>query len=531
MRRIVTAAEMRAMDQEAIESFGIASRTLMENAGHGVAAAMLETFSDLEDARAVILAGKGNNGGDGFVTARHLKKSELRPLVILIGATPDELTGDAAWAYATWKEAGGETRFATNEAQWEALTGELHEAEVVIDALLGTGASGPPRDLMAIVVESLEELPAPIASVDLPTGVDADTANILGPCVHADLTVSFALPKRGHVLFPGRGVCGDLSVVDIGIPAEVLDAGDGLRSYLLEPTDALLRLPDRHPEMHKGDRGRLLVVGGSAGMTGSITLACNAAIRAGAGLVTAGVPLSLHDIMAAKLTEAMTLSLPELEARALSREAFDTIALFQPGRLTALTLGPGMGRHSSTRDLVRRIVDEIDLPTVLDADGLMAFAGAADLLRVQDTRHRLVLTPHPGEFAALTGESIESIEANRIELASSWARRLGAVLVLKGAPTVVADPDDATVYVNGTGSESLATGGTGDVLAGLIGGFLAQGVEALDAAILGVFLHGYTADYIAEDWGTQFGLRAGDLIEYLPLALGWLMSPQVDEEW
>jgi NAD(P)H-hydrate epimerase len=277
--------------------------------------------------------------------------------------------------------------------------------------------------------------------------------------------------------------------------------------------------------MHKGDRGRLLVVGGSAGMTGAVALAARAAARAGAGLVTAGVPLSLNDVLETKLTEAMTLPLPELESRCLSRDAFDPIALFQPGRLDALAVGPGIGRHPSTRDLVRRVVSEIDLPLVLDADGLHAFAGEADLLRVSESHHRRVLTPHVGEFAALTGVPIAEVEAERFEIASLWARRLGVVLVLKGAPTVVAEPDRETVYVNTTGSEALATGGTGDVLTGLIAGFLAQGLDPIEAAVVAVYLHGYTADYVLQDWGSPYGLIAGDLIDYLPMALGWLIAP------
>jgi NAD(P)H-hydrate epimerase len=299
--------------------------------------------------------------------------------------------------------------------------------------------------------------------------------------------------------------------------------------YLVEPEDALDFLPDRDPEMHKGDRGRLLIVGGSAGLTGAVALAAEAAVRAGAGLVTAGVPRSLNDVMEAKLTEAMTLLLPELEARALSRDAFDTIALFQPGRLTALALGPGMGRHPSTLGLIRRILTEMRLPTVLDADGLYAYAGQADDLRLR-TDGPLVITPHAGEFAALTGETPEAIQERRFELCSTWARRLGTVLVLKGAPTVVGDPDTGTVYVNPTGSEALATGGSGDVLTGLIAGFLAQGVDAMEASLAAVFLHGWTADWLVGEWGTLHGIKAGDLLEAFAPALGDLLQPWDDDE-
>jgi NAD(P)H-hydrate epimerase len=528
MRRLVTAAEMRAIDRTAIEERGIPGFTLMTAAGHGVAEVILDTFSDLEDARVVVLAGRGNNGGDGFVTARHLLKFDMRPEVILVGARIADLSGDAAAACAEWKEAGGKTREAPDDAAFAAAWKADDEPDLVVDALLGTGTRGEPRGVIRTAVERLETLDSPVVAVDIPTGLDADTGLVPGVCVHADVTVTLALPKRGHFLYPGRAFTGELHWVDIGIPEDVEETGDGPRAYVPEPEDIVDHLPDREPEMHKGDRGRLLVVGGSAGLTGAVVLASQAAVRAGAGLVTAGIPLSLNDIFEAKLTEAMTLPLPELEARALSRDAYDSITLFQPGRLTAMAVGPGMGRHPSTQQLVRRIVSEIDLPMVLDADGLFAFNGQADLLRMSAAGNKLVLTPHPGEFAALTGESSQAIEETRLETASRWARRLGVVLLLKGAPTVVADPGREAVFVNPTGSEALATGGTGDVLTGIIAGFLAQGVDPVEAAILGAYLHGWTADCVVAEWGSRYGLQAGDLVDYFPLALGTLLSPEPD---
>jgi NAD(P)H-hydrate epimerase len=519
---------MRAMDAEAIDGRGIPGFTLMTAAGHGVAEVILDTFSDLEDARVVVLAGRGNNGGDGFVAARHLLKFDMRPEVILVGARAGDLSGDAAAAYAEWKEAGGKTREAPDEQALAAVWKADDEPDLIVDALLGTGSRGEPRGVVRAAILTLEAMTAPVVAVDIPTGLDADTGQVPGVCVHADVTVTLALPKRGQFLYPGRAFVGELHWVDIGIPDDVLESGEGLRAYVPEAEDMADHLPDRDPEMHKGDRGRLLVVGGSAGLTGAVTLAAEAAVRAGAGLVTAGVPLSLNDILEAKLTEAMTLPLPELEARALSRDAFDSIILFQPGRLTAMAVGPGMGRHRSTQQLARRIVAEIDLPMVLDADGLYAFNGQADLLRMSAAGNKLVLTPHPGEFAALTGESSRAVEENRLEIASRWARRLGVVLLLKGAPTVVADPDREIVYVNPTGSEALATGGTGDVLTGIIAGFLAQGVDPVEAAVLGAYLHGWTADCVVAEWGSRYGLQAGDLVDYFPLALGTLLSPDAE---
>lgn len=527
MRRVVTAELMRRMDAAAIESHGVSGATLMDAAGLGVAEAIIDRFSDLEDARVVILAGKGNNGGDGSVAARYLKRADLHPVVVLIGCTADELTGDAAQAHRAWVDAGGESLEVTDEAAWKRTWLEVREADLVVDAMLGTGARGAPRGLVARAIESVEALAVPVIAVDIPSGLDADTGQVEGSCLHADLTVTLALPKRGLLLQPGRSFTGDLEWVDIGFPPEVESLAEpepeAPTVWVTEPDDLPELLPDRDPSMHKGDRGRLLLVGGSPGLTGAMALAGEAAVRAGAGLVTAGVPLGLQDVLEAKLTEVMTLALPQLESRVLTTAAFDTVALFQPGRLTALAVGPGLGRHPSSLELARRLLAEIDLPTVVDADAIHAFAGQADRLRLGHPE-RLVVTPHAGEFAALTGESPGAVAEARIERAHHWARRLGITLVLKGAPTIIAGPD--RVAINPTGSEALATGGTGDVLTGFIAGFLAQGVDPWEAAVLGVYLHGWAADCLVDDWASPYGLKAGDLIDILPLAIGWLLVPE-----
>lgn len=425
--------------------------------------------------------------------------------------------------------ARGETLTADTAAAWRQAEKRLAEAEIVVDALLGTGSRGAPRGVVAAAIEALERLDAFIVSVDIPSGLDADTGGVPGACVHADLTVTLALPKRGLYLYPGRAFVGELSRVDLGFPADVLEAGAAGHVQLVEPEDVAERLPGRDPEMHKGDRGRLLVVGGSPGLTGAVALAARAAVRAGAGLVTAGVPARLQHVMAVKLTEAMSLALPESENGVLGPGAPEAVMAFQPGQLTALALGPGAGRHPETRAAVRDLVARLALPTVLDADGLMAFAGEADLLSHSAAGRGLVLTPHPGEFAALTGEPLEEIQASRPAAAARWAGRLGAVIVLKGAPTVIADPG-GDVYVNPTGNEALATGGTGDVLTGFLAGFLAQGLDPVDAAVAAVYLHGWIAEYVVDDWGSIYGLQAGDLIDYFPAALGDFLSPPEAEE-
>ena len=523
MKRLVTAAVMREMDRTAIEGRGIAGADLMENAGAGAAAVILEHF-DVEDGRlVVVLCGKGNNGGDGFVIARHLKQAGATPVALLLGARIDEVRGDAAGAMHAWSEAGGETRAVTDSGALRTARPLIAEADLLVDAMLGTGAIGAPRGLLEDAVDTVNAVDVPVVAVDIPSGLDADTGAVPGACVIAALTATLALPKRGLYLYPGREFVGHLAVVDIGIPEEILD-GPADQPLLVEPRDCILRLPDREPEMHKGDRGHLLVVGGSAGLTGAVALAAEAAVRAGAGKVTAGVPLSLLDVMEVKLTEAMVLGLPELDVRALSQAAFDRVMLFDPGRLTALAVGPGAGRHRSTRSLFRRILEEIHVPTVLDADGIHAFAGAADLLRTAAAGEDLILTPHLGEFCTLTGMAKEDVLADRFDAVRGWAKRLDAVIVLKGAPTLIAEPDGVTVYLNPTGSEALATGGSGDVLTGLIAGFLAQGVAPVDAAVAGVYVHGMIADFICETWNSPYGLKAGDLIEAFTPALADLLD-------
>jgi NAD(P)H-hydrate epimerase len=353
-----------------------------------------------------------------------------------------------------------------------------------------------------------------VVAADLPTGVDADTGAIARRAVRADLTVTFGAAKRGHLLYPGRAFCGALEVVDIGLDPAAIAAAD-LAVRVPEPAELAALLPARDPRAHKTSVGRVLLVGGSAGLTGAVALAARAAMRSGAGYVRAAVPASLNDVLEVKLTEEMTLPMPETPSRSLSSAAFDAIAR-HAAQVDALALGSGLSRDPDSAALARRLVASVPRPLVLDADGLNAFADHRSLLERPAAGAR-VLTPHLGEMARLTGIAASELEARRIDVAREWARRWGAVLVLKGAPTVVASPD-GRARVNATGNSALASAGTGDVLTGMIASLLAQGLAPADAACLAVHLHGMAGDAVVAARG-PIGLVAGDLLDVLPAAL------------
>jgi hydroxyethylthiazole kinase-like uncharacterized protein yjeF len=517
---ILRVADMRELDRLAIEELGVPSLTLMENAGRAVAEAVLAHFGAADLKRVLVVCGRGNNGGDGFVVARHLREAGVHARVLLIGAE-EGLSNDARVNAEALRRSGGGIDVLADEGAVQRFFQSPPAVDAAVDALLGTGAGGAPRGAVLEAVRGLNRMGVPVASIDLPSGIDADTGAVPGAAVEADLTVTLAFPKRGLWLFPARRFAGIVETADIGIPGEALQAFE-LRDFVVEAGDVAGWLPAWPRDAHKGTRGRLLVLGGSEGLTGAPTLAARAALRAGAGLVTAGVPRSLNDAFEVKLTEAMTLPLAEAEGRCLAPGAIETLREYDTTRLSACVLGPGLSRRGPALELARLWVSTFDRPMVVDADALFAFAGQADRLGRGPAAGSLVLTPHPGEAAALFGTTAAEVQANRIDRAREWAVRLKQVVVLKGAPTVVGSPV-GEAFVNPTGGPLLATGGTGDVLAGLIGGFLAQGAAPLHAALLGVWLHGFLADLFEERRGPR-GLVAGDLIDLLPLAFGELID-------
>ena len=508
--RLLTAAETRALDRATMAGGHASGEALMEAAGAAVAAAIERRWGSPLALRVLALCGPGHNGGDGFVAARHLHARGARVRVAVCGPRA-RVDGEARAHLGALEAAGVRPAFDADAAALAALAGG--DWDVALDALLGTGASGPPRGAVAAGCATLAALRARgtrIVAVDLPTGVDADDGALADGAVRADLTVTFGEPRRGHWLYPGRTARGELEVADIGhLPA----ARAGVEGVELATAAGLAALlPARDPRAHKGSVGRVLVVGGAPGTSGAPILAARAAARAGAGYVRVAAPASLQDVLAAQLVEPMVVAAPETGARTLSTFA-RALVTAEAARAVVL-LGPGLSRHPESAALARELFASLASPLVLDADGLAAFAPAPALPAAPGPR---VLTPHVGEMARLTGLAPEALEARRIDAAREWARRWGCVLVLKGAPTVVADAT-GRACVNPTGNPGMATAGMGDVLGGAVAALLAAGLDAYDAARVAAYAHGLAGDAAARARGAT-GLIAGDVIEELPRAL------------
>ena len=498
---LVDADGMRRRDRHTIETLGVPADLLMESAGRAVAGEALALGA--ADRGVLVVCGDGNNGGDGLVAARHLHLLGVPVRVALLGR-PEALKGDANANLVRARAAG----VAFVAAETGARPGEL-----IVDAIFGTGLARPVVGSAAEAVERIrrarQEGGSTVLAVDLPSGLSADSGQPLGTCVEADVTVTLGLPKLGLVLEPGRTLAGRVRVAHIGIVERV--PGEAPPAVLWTHAGAAARLPLRPASGHKGTFGHVLVVAGSEGKTGAAALAALGAGRAGAGLVTIACPAGLNDILEVKCTEAMTVPVPDTQGRAFALAAEKPL-LELAGSRDVVALGPGIGTASETVALVRAIVIALEKPLVLDADGLNALANDPALLKRR--RHATIVTPHPGEAARLLGLQGQEINADRVATARALAERTGAVVVLKGAATVTAAPD-GRVIVNPTGGPLLATGGTGDVLTGLIAGLLAQGLEPLEAAALGAFLHGSAADGLRQRLGTA-GALASDVADAVP---------------
>jgi NAD(P)H-hydrate epimerase len=498
--RLVGAAEMREIDRTAIDGFGVPSITLMDRAGRAVAEAAAEAAAP--KGRFVVLCGGGNNGGDGYVAARLLRGAGRDARVVAL-VPPERLTPDARAVREQAQRAG-----VPIDDQGELVAFEAGVGDVVVDALFGTGLSRAPEGAFAEAIARIEAARvagARVLAVDVPSGLSADSGRPFGACVRADATVTFAFQKRGLVLHPGPFYAGEVRVADIGIPAAAA-ARVPVGCEILAESEARLLVPPRRPDAHKGDAGRVLVVAGSPGKTGAAHLALLGALRGGAGLVTLAARPEVLPFALAGRPEAMSVALPG--SGALGRS--DLAALLAAAKgASALVIGPGIPRGPETLELLRAFLERAGVPAVLDADALNAFAERPGALAGMDVP--LVLTPHPGEMARLAGTTVEAVQADRIGIASARAREWGATLVLKGARTVVADPDGPPAVVP-AGNAGLASGGTGDVLAGLAGALLGSGIAAPAAARAAAFVHGRAGDLVALRLGER-GLLAADLGE------------------
>lgn len=509
--KVATAAEMRLIDKQAISEYGVPGIVLMENAGLAAVKEIEQIVGDCRDKKIYIFAGKGNNGGDGFVAARHLCNRGAKVKVFLI-ALKTAIHGDAQTNLSILERMDIEIIELIRDRDWNKAGIAVQFADCLIDAILGTGIHGEISAEIAQAVDLINESAKPVISVDIPSGVHSDTGQICGKAVKAACTVTFGLPKPGLLLYPGADCAGRVIVADIGIPIQLL-MGPGMKQNQITMDHVRSILPKRSSAAHKGTCGRVLVVAGSPGLTGAAFLTSTAALRAGAGLVTLGIAAGLHDIMEAKLTEVMTQPLPEITKGILGDTSLEDILLSASAN-DVLAIGPGLGRSPDTMAAVRDIIQLAERPLVIDADALYALAGHTEILA--DASVLAIVTPHPGEMARLTGLSVNEIHENRIAAARQAAEQWGSIIVLKGAHSIVAFPD-GEIFINLTGNAALATGGTGDVLTGIIAGLIAQGLSSHDAAVAGVYLHGLAGDIAAG--GHEAGMLAGDLLAAIPIAV------------
>jgi ADP-dependent NAD(P)H-hydrate dehydratase / NAD(P)H-hydrate epimerase len=505
--KVATAEQMREFDRRAAEEFGVPSIVLMENAGRHVAKTVMDAYGPVTGRRITVVAGRGNNGGDGFVAARHLRDAGADVEVLLL-ADPSDVKGDAKINLDILLKSKQPVGSNPSLSEMESI---LVHSHVIIDAIFGTGLRDEIKGPAADAIHAMNASARPVVAVDLPSGLDADTGKVWGVCVKADFTVTFALPKIGLYTYPGAAYAGKIVVVEIGIPHELYS---DINVEL--PSDAWVasRLPERFPEAHKGTFGTTLVIAGSSGFTGAAALASEAALRSGAGLSEVAVPASLQDIMATKLTEVMTRGLSETDARSVSDKALQP-ALDLSEKATSIVLGCGLSTHPETCRFVQEFVKAVRKPMVVDADGINCLA--EDIQVLEGIHGDLILTPHPGEMSRLLGTNTVTVQSNRMDAAKEAASRFHSIVVLKGARTLIADPS-GRVFINPTGNVGMATGGTGDVLAGTIGGLLAQGMSPLDAAVCGTYIHGRAGDIAADALGTA-GMIAGDVLRALPEAL------------
>jgi len=511
--RAVSAEQMRQLDRVTIEEIGIPGVVLMENAGRGATAVALEHLGDPHGKRVAILCGRGSNGGDGFVIARHLANRGAHVECLLM-APESEIRGDPRVNLMAARRMG----LAVDEVSGPAaawVRDRVAGADLIVDALLGTGVRGEVVGPIGDAIDALGDATAPVLAVDIPSGVCADTGQVLGRAVRAVATVTFALPKIGLLQYPGRALCGGITQVDIGIPAALTQAGPG-DVRLTTPAYVAGRLSPRAPDAHKGDAGRVLVLAGSTGFTGAAVLAASSAARAGAGLVFLGCPATLNPILEQHTLEPMTIPLAEGRAPGTLGAASVEAALTRAKAADAMALGPGLGRDRDTLAFAQQVIAERPVPLVLDADGIIAAAQQPECVTCSEAP--IVITPHPGELSALIGEPIRQIQSDRVAAARRAAERFGAVVVLKGAGTVVAAPD-GTAFINPTGNPGMASGGMGDVLTGIAVALLARRLPALDAAVVAAYVHGLAADLAAQALGAEEGLLAGDLLPFIPRAL------------
>ena len=533
--KVLTAEQMREVDRLTTDRYGVPSLQLMENAGAAVADYLSRAFPDLSARNILVLCGKGNNGGDGFVVARRLRERGAPPRVFLF-AELSAVRGDAAVNLQLWRAGGGELHAVNSKSEWATAREVLNEADLVVDALLGTGIKGPVEGLLASVIEDVNtwrgKRPSRLGrararfviSVDMPSGLPSGNEDFGGPVIRADVTVTFTAPKVGQLLSPRADCVGKLIVRDIGTPRELLDDDPTLKLHWLEPGEFRSLPMVRKADSNKGNFGHALIVAGSVGKSGAAVLGGRAGLRVGAGLVTVATPANVLPIVAAGMPDMMTTPLLATEDGTASLRNLDDDRFARVVQdKSVLAIGPGLSTNHETQQFIRTVLQKVSLPVILDADGLNAFVGRAEELRTRKPE-LLAITPHPGEMGRLLGATARDVQAKRLEVALDAAEKWKAFVILKGFHTILATPD-GQAYVNATGNPGMATGGTGDVLTGMLAGLTAEfGTKNWEQVLgLGVYLHGLAGDVAAERVG-EAPLIASDLIEALPEAYSRLLA-------
>ena len=506
---IVTPQQMRNIDKTAMEA-GISGISLMERAGKGLLEKALEILSGKPAPSVAVFCGKGNNGGDGFVLARLLIEKKINVECFLM-ASEDTIKGDALINLKRLKELDASIIV----LEHDSVLPPPNRYDLVIDAIFGTGFAGTPKDTSAEMIRCINEFNGTVLSVDSPSGTNMDTGAVSGTCVKAEYSITMGLPKIGHFFYPGREFTGKLNVHDLGYPKEIIKK-ENINTELVDKSWAAGKLPKRKPDGHKGTFGKILIVAGSRGMSGAAILAAKSALRSGAGMVMIATPQCVQPVVAAGITEAVTLALPETTDGRLSFAARDTILKKARDWADTLIVGPGMGLEPETSELIIDIITSIEKPILVDADGINSFSGKAD--KLLSLPYPRIFTPHIGEFNRVWNLDTNISGIQQIDRVCHIAsNELKNTLLLKGVPTLTASPDGAC-FINSSGNSGMATAGSGDVLSGIIGGLIAQGMETTYAGALGAYLHGVAGNLAAEELG-EYSVVAGDLIRYIPKAI------------
>ncbi|RKY79035.1 bifunctional ADP-dependent NAD(P)H-hydrate dehydratase/NAD(P)H-hydrate epimerase [candidate division KSB1 bacterium] len=520
MEVVVTADEMRRIDRIMIDEIGIPGIVLMENAGLKTAQAIAQYYAPVSGKAIVILCGKGNNGGDGFVVGRHLAAMGARVQIFLLG-DKDAVTGDAK-VNLEIAQASGLT--IQEILDWTEFSSSLPQADIFVDALLGTGVKGEVKGLYRLAIEWLNSQRVPIVAIDAPSGVNNDDGNLLGVGIRAEMTVTMGNIKTGMLFYPGRAYGGRLLVADLNIPSSVYQKVNS-QKFIATTEDVRRMLPQRRPNGYKNTFGKVLLFAGSTGLTGAAALSSMSVLKSGAGMAILALPKSLNAIMEGKITEVMTAPLPETNAGSINVSAIGSIDKLMDW-CHVIAIGPGLSTHPETSRFVVQLLKKANKPLVIDADGINNLSGEIELIRQYPAD--VILTPHVGELARLIQKSNEEILQNRVQIVREWATILGKVLLLKGVPTIIGDPR-GNIYFNLTANSGMATAGCGDVLTGIIAGFLAQGMPPLEAAVAGAFVHGLAGDLAKESLGAR-GMIASDIQNHVPAALQTIERGNVEED-